>query len=95
MYYDIEIDVEGDSVCIVSDVFGKIPVPLDMAEAVRQTNDEFLKMVCSVHAALESDDIESASEIVDAMEDRWGGMQTKIRSLRWQILEHSAESEEE
>ena len=89
MYYDFETCVEGDSVYIVSDVFGKIPVPPDMAEAVRLTNDEFLKMVCDVHTALESNDVESASKIVDAMEERWGSMQTKIRSLRWQILERS------
>lgn len=71
MYYDFEIDVEDESVYIVSDVFGKIPVPSDMAEAVRQTNGEFLKMVCDTHAALSSDDIEAASKIVDAMEQRW------------------------
>jgi hypothetical protein len=87
MYYDFEIDVEDESVYIVSDVFGKIPVPSDMAEAVRQANSEFLKMVCDTHTALSSDDIEAASKIVDAMEQRWGASQTKIRSLRWQILE--------
>lgn len=94
MYYDFEIDVEDESVYIVSDVFGKIPVPSDMAESVRQTNGEFLKMVCDTHAALSSDDIEAASKIVDTMEQRWGAVQTKIRSLRWQILESLVEVED-
>jgi len=94
MYYDVEICVKGDFVYVVSEVFGKIPVPPDMAEAVRLTNDEFLKMVCDVRTALESDDTKSASKIVDAMEERWGARQTMIRSLRWQIFEYSADFEE-
>jgi hypothetical protein len=86
-YYDCEIQVEDGQAFIVSDVFGRIPVPPELSEGIIQTNKDFLTLVSSVHSALQRGDTSEAELVVDEMERRWGPMQTQIRSLRWQILE--------
>ncbi len=92
MTYNFEIEYTDDGgVWIVSDVIGRIKITdEEQAKFVRKQDSDFRSLTINVTDHLYKGDVsdtDKATEILDEMSRRWGGSETMIRSLRWQILE--------
>ncbi len=91
MTYNFEIEYVDDEVWIVSDVIGRIRIiDEDQAKFARKQDQDFRSLVINASDSLYKGDVsdtDKATEIVNEMMRRWGGSETKIRALNWQILE--------
>lgn len=91
MTYNFEIEYVDDEVWIVSDVIGRVKIiDEEQAKFARKQDQDFQSLLIDASDSLYKGnvpDTDKATEIVNEMMRRWGGSETKIRSIRYQISE--------
>lgn len=91
MTYNFEIEYVDDEVWIVSDVIGRVKIiDEEQAKFARKQDQDFQSLLIGASDSLYKGnvpDTDKAIEIVNEMMRRWGGSETKIRSINYQISE--------
>jgi len=91
MTYNFEIEYIDDEVWIVSDVIGRVKIiDEEQAKFARKQDQDFQSLLIGASDSLYKGnvpDTDKAMEIVNEMMRRWGGFETNIRAINWQILE--------